>query len=70
MIDRLNARSASEVIGVAILTVEERMRGWLAELTRERNQLCGRAQKDRHRAGQIATQKVVRAYHSGGGDSV
>ena|SRR5438270_9932162 len=34
MIDRLNAVSASEVIGVAIVTVEERMRGWLAVIAK------------------------------------
>ena len=36
MIDRLNALSASEVIGVAIVTVEERMRGWLAVIAKEK----------------------------------
>ena len=36
MIDRLNAVSASEVIGVAIFTVEERMRGWLAVIAKEK----------------------------------
>ena len=37
MIDRLNAVSASEVIGVAIVTVEERMRGWLAVIAKEKS---------------------------------
>ena len=41
MIDRLNAVSASEVIGVAIVTVEERMRGWLAVIAKERS-ACGK----------------------------
>ncbi len=36
MIDRLNALSASEVVGVAIITVEERMRGWLAVIAKEK----------------------------------
>ena len=38
-IDRLNAASASEVIGVAIVTVEERMRGWLAVIAKEKSAL-------------------------------
>jgi tRNA(fMet)-specific endonuclease VapC len=37
MIDRLNAVSASEVIGVAIVSVEERMRGWLAMIAKEKS---------------------------------
>src|SRR3954468_14195492 len=37
MIDRLDAVTASEVIGVAIVTVEERMRGWLAVIAREKS---------------------------------
>jgi tRNA(fMet)-specific endonuclease VapC len=37
MIDHLNAVSASEVIGVAIVTVEERMRGWLAVIAKEKS---------------------------------
>jgi hypothetical protein len=37
MIERLNAVSASEVIGVAIVTVEERMRGWLAVIAKEKS---------------------------------
>lgn len=37
MIDRLNAVSASEVMGVAIVTVEERMRGWLAVIAKEKS---------------------------------
>jgi tRNA(fMet)-specific endonuclease VapC len=39
MIDRLNAVSDSEVIGVAIVTVEERMRGWLAVIAKEKSAL-------------------------------
>ena len=39
MIGRLNAVSASEVIGVAIVTVEERMRGWLAVIAKEKSAL-------------------------------
>jgi tRNA(fMet)-specific endonuclease VapC len=37
MIERLNAVSASEVIGVGIVTVEERMRGWLAVIAKEKS---------------------------------
>jgi hypothetical protein len=37
MIVHLNAVSASEVIGVAIVTVEERMRGWLAVIAKEKS---------------------------------
>ena len=37
MIDRLDAVTASEVIGVAIVTVEERMRGWLAVIAKEKS---------------------------------
>jgi tRNA(fMet)-specific endonuclease VapC len=39
MIDRLNAVTGSEVIGVAIVTVEERMRGWLAVIAKEKSAL-------------------------------
>ena len=39
MIDRLGAASASEVIGAAIVTVEERMRGWLAVIAKEKSAL-------------------------------
>jgi tRNA(fMet)-specific endonuclease VapC len=39
MIDRLDAASASEVIAVAIVTVEERMRGWLAVIAKEKSAL-------------------------------
>ena len=35
-IDRLSAVPQSEVVGVAIVTVEERMRGWLAVIAREK----------------------------------
>jgi tRNA(fMet)-specific endonuclease VapC len=39
LIDRLTAVPPSEVIGVAIITVEERMRGWLAVIAKERTAL-------------------------------
>jgi tRNA(fMet)-specific endonuclease VapC len=39
LVDRLNAAPASEVIGVSIVTVEERMRGWLAVIAREKSAL-------------------------------
>ncbi len=39
MIDRLNALPPSEVIGVSIVTVEERMRGWLAVIAKEKSAL-------------------------------
>jgi tRNA(fMet)-specific endonuclease VapC len=39
MIDRLDAASASEFVGVAIVTVEERMRGWLAAIAKEKSAL-------------------------------
>jgi tRNA(fMet)-specific endonuclease VapC len=39
MIDRLNAVPASEAIAVAIVTVEERMRGWLAVIAKEKSAL-------------------------------
>jgi tRNA(fMet)-specific endonuclease VapC len=38
-IDRLLAVPQSEVIGVAIVTVEERMRGWLAMIAKEKQAL-------------------------------
>jgi tRNA(fMet)-specific endonuclease VapC len=39
LIDGLNAVPPSEVIGVAIVTVEERMRGWLAVIAKEKTVL-------------------------------
>src|SRR6516165_3883506 len=38
-IDRLESLPKSEVIGVAIVTVEERMRGWLAVIAKEKTAL-------------------------------
>jgi tRNA(fMet)-specific endonuclease VapC len=38
-IDRLKAVPETEVVGVAIVTVEERMRGWLAVIAREKTAL-------------------------------
>lgn len=38
-IERLAAVPSSEVIGVAIVTVEERMRGWLSTIAKERTAL-------------------------------
>jgi tRNA(fMet)-specific endonuclease VapC len=35
-IDRLTIASQSEVVGVAIVTIEERMRGWLAVIAKEK----------------------------------
>ena len=39
MIGRLDAVPDSEVIGVSIVTVEERMRGWLAVIAKEKTAL-------------------------------
>jgi tRNA(fMet)-specific endonuclease VapC len=39
LIDRLNAAPESEVIGVAIVTIEARMRGWLAVIAKEKSAL-------------------------------
>ena len=39
MIERLKAVPESEAIGVAIVTVEERMRGWLAVIAKEKSAL-------------------------------
>jgi tRNA(fMet)-specific endonuclease VapC len=38
-IERMEAASATETFGVAIVTVEERMRGWLAVIAKERTAL-------------------------------
>jgi tRNA(fMet)-specific endonuclease VapC len=38
-IERLSAVSESEAIGVSIVTVEERMRGWLAIIAKEKTAL-------------------------------
>lgn len=37
LIERLDAASEAETIGVAIVTVEERMRGWLAVIAKEKS---------------------------------
>src|SRR5687767_8963168 len=39
LIERLDAAAASESIGVAIVTVEERMRGWLAVIAKQKSAL-------------------------------
>ena len=39
LIGKMNAVSETEVIGVAIVTVEERMRGWLAVIAKEKSAL-------------------------------
>lgn len=36
LINRLSAIPAIEVVGVAIVTIEERMRGWLATIAKEK----------------------------------
>jgi tRNA(fMet)-specific endonuclease VapC len=38
-VNRLSAAPESEVIGIAIVTVEERMRGWLAVIAKEKTAL-------------------------------
>jgi tRNA(fMet)-specific endonuclease VapC len=38
-IERLESLPESEVLGVAIVTVEERMRGWLAAIAKEKSAL-------------------------------
>jgi len=37
LIERMHAVSEAEAIGVAIVTVEERMRGWLAVIAKEKS---------------------------------
>jgi tRNA(fMet)-specific endonuclease VapC len=39
LIERLAALPASEIVGMAIITVEERMRGWLAVIAKEKTAL-------------------------------
>jgi tRNA(fMet)-specific endonuclease VapC len=39
LVERLDALPPSEVVGVAIVTVEERMRGWLATIAKEKSAL-------------------------------
>ena len=39
LIERMNAAPATESFGVAIVTVEERMRGWLAVIAKEKSAL-------------------------------
>lgn len=39
LIDRLSAVAFEEAIGIAIVTVEERMRGWLAVIAKEKSAL-------------------------------
>jgi tRNA(fMet)-specific endonuclease VapC len=39
LIERMKAVSESETFGVAIVTVEERMRGWLAVIAKEKSAL-------------------------------
>ncbi len=58
LIDRLDAASASEFMGVAIVTFEERMRGWLAVIgvTPWREQ----AEQDRHFSQAEGTSPVFR----------
>jgi tRNA(fMet)-specific endonuclease VapC len=37
LVERMTAASASESFGIAIVTVEERMRGWLAVIAKEKS---------------------------------
>jgi tRNA(fMet)-specific endonuclease VapC len=39
LIERLTALPPSEIVGTAIITVEERMRGWLAVIAKEKTAL-------------------------------
>jgi tRNA(fMet)-specific endonuclease VapC len=55
-IERLALVPPSEVIGVGIVTVEERMRGWLATIAKERNAL-------RQVAGYRELARLIDFYH-------